>query len=214
MFGVALLRGAADRTEAPEGAADRPTPPEREEDLVVCDRVELPTLLRLTVLRDFAALVPRLFLGRMLALLGLPRTGMANRRQHRIVIVLFSSRIAGLYLELLARRKVQKDPKVLLDLVLRLGCCNRLPLHVGRLVDAAALQRDDMVSDVTEAGTGHPASRRAGILLLKFAPGSGVPCDASVSISRARGALLGNGPGVAADGASPADGALRSRDAV
>lgn len=69
----------------------------------------------------------------------------------------------GLFHGLVCRR--------LLDPVLGLRLGRRLPLHVLRLVDDAALLRNDVAHDVRRAGTGLFPGCRAGALPLELPPG-------------------------------------------
>jgi hypothetical protein len=88
-------------------AVDRSTPEECEEDLVLYDLVELAALLRLPLLRDLAALLPRLLLVREPPLLDLPNAEIANRRPQRTMIVLFWSLMSEIIRGILAAEKTK-----------------------------------------------------------------------------------------------------------
>jgi hypothetical protein len=62
--------------------------------------------------------------------------------------------------------------------IFRLCFGHRLPLHVGRRIVAAALQRNDVIDDVPGAGAGRLAGRRTGVFALELAAGGGAALDA------------------------------------
>jgi hypothetical protein len=65
----------------------------------------------------------------------------------------------------------------LLDSVFCFRFRQALPLHVARIVSAAALQRHDVIDDVTRARTRLPSGGWTRVLKLKRAPRRRTPLD-------------------------------------
>ena len=63
------------------------------------------------------------------------------------------------------------------------------PLHVGGFVCTTALQRDDVIDDVTGTGAGGSAGGRARMLLLELTPSGDVTLDPAVRIALTARAL-------------------------
>jgi hypothetical protein len=81
-----------------------------------------------------------------------------------------------------AERLVLIDPLGSMSFDLILGLCIGfcLPLHVARLIGAAAFQRTDVIDDVARPRAGSPAGGRAAMAALEGSPGRRVPLNPSV----------------------------------
>ena len=84
------------------------------------------------------------------------------------------------------------------NLILGPRCRRRLPRHVLRRINAATLQRYDVIDHVSRAGAGRLAGCRARVLMLESAPDSGIALDSASGVPLAIGAAYGRRTDVAA----------------
>ena len=80
---------------------------------------------------------------------------------------------------------------LLLDFVLRFRFFHGLPLDVGRIIGAAAFERDNVINHVPRVGAGTGRGRRTRVARLEGTASTGAPANAAVYIPFAIFAVAG-----------------------
>ena len=90
---------------------------------------------------------------------------------------------------------VRQGERRLFDAVLLFGILQGLPLHVGRVVGAAAFEGDDVIDDIAWARAGGVAVGRARMLSLEGTPDGRGAENAAVGVPLAGDAAGAGSPG-------------------